>query len=288
MNNFNANIDLKRMSKKNFNQFSDFVYNICGINLTENKKTMLEARLQKRLKVLGFNSMSDYCDYFFSVEGQKNEFVTFIDIVTTNKTDFFREPEHFDYLVNAVLPELISTCGSGVNKIFNVWSAGCSTGEEPYTIAIVLEEFSKNFPGFNFNYMILGTDISTEVLESAKKAVYSLERVVEIPYELKKKYFLKGKNSKQSLVRIVPKIREKVNFRQLNFLTGDFGMREPMDIIFCRNVIIYFDKETQEKVLGRLCGYLKKGGYLFIGHSENIHGFSLPLQQMAPTIYKRI
>ncbi|HDH11213.1 MAG TPA: chemotaxis protein CheR [Nitrospirae bacterium] len=282
MNTFKA-----ALSEKDFKRLSKFIHSECGIKMPDSKKTMLESRLQKRLRRLRLTSFTEYCDYLFSPQGIENELVHMIDVVTTNKTDFFREPGHFDYLAQKALPELIALHGAGIRKNLMVWSAGCSTGEEPYTLAIVLSEFTERCPGFKFRYLILATDISTEVLEKAKHGIYEHERVDPLPPGMKKKYLLKGKNKSSGLVRIVPELRSKVRFRRLNFLEGDFGMREHMDIIFCRNVIIYFDRPTQEKLLIRFCRHLGPGGYIFMGHSETLHGMNLPLAQVAPTIYRK-
>ena len=198
-----------------------------------------------------------------------------INQVTTNKTDFFREPAHFDYLIGKTLPELTRS-----RKTVTIWSAGCSSGEEPYTLAMVVKEFGCGF-------LILATDISTKVLDKAKLAVYDDEQVSPIPDPFKKKYLLKSKDPKKNLYRVTPELRERVRFRRLNFMDGDFGFREPIDIIFCRNVIIYFDKPTQERLLNRFCEQLAQDGYVFMGHSEALLGMDVPLMAVAPTIYRR-
>ncbi|HDH05493.1 MAG TPA: chemotaxis protein CheR [Nitrospirae bacterium] len=282
MNTFKA-----ALSERDFKRLSKFIHSECGIKMPDSKKTMLESRLQKRLRRLKLASFTEYCDYLFSPQGIENELVHMIDVVTTNKTDFFREPGHFDYLAQKALPELIAVHGAGIRKELMVWSAGCSTGEEPYTLAIVLSEFAERCPGFKFRYLILATDISTEVLEKAKHGIYEHDKVNPLPPGMKKKYLLRGKNKSSGLVRIAPDLRSNVRFRRLNFLEGDFGMREHMDIIFCRNVIIYFDRPTQEKLLSRFCSHLGPGGYIFMGHSETLHGMNLPLLQVAPTIYRK-
>jgi chemotaxis protein methyltransferase CheR len=198
-----------------------------------------------------------------------------IDQVTTNKTDFFREPAHFDYLTRKALPEITRT-----QRTVTVWSAGCSSGEEPYTLAMVLKEYGCDF-------IILATDISTKVLDKAKLAVYDDERVGPIPDPLKRKYLLRSKNPAKKLYRVIPALRDCVRFRRLNFMEGDFGFREPMDVIFCRNVIIYFDKPTQERLLNKFCNYLSPQGYIFMGHSETLLGMDVPLVPAAPTVYRR-
>jgi len=273
------------LKDKEFSRFSSFIYDEVGIKLPPAKKIMLEARLQKRLKALGLSSFEDYADYVFSDEGRVDELVHLIDVVTTNKTDFFREPAHFDYLVKEAIPALMHARGVGIRAPFKIWSAGCSTGEEPYTMAIVLSEYAAANPGFQTS--ILATDISTVVLNKARSAIYAEDRVDTIPLNLKKKYLLKSKEKSRGLVRIIPQLRSMIQFRRLNFME-DFGMREQMDVIFCRNVIIYFDKKTQERLLNKFCKQLVPGGYLFLGHSETLSGLDVPLTPVASTVYCKL
>lgn len=273
------------LSNELFKRLSDFIYTECGIKMPPAKKTMLEARLGKRLKATGLSSYHDYCNYLFSPEGTANELTHMIDVVTTNKTDFFREPQHFDYLVNTAIPTLIHTSGAGMRRNLMLWSAACSSGEEPYTLAMVLEEFAARVSGFSF--LILATDISTRMVEAGRQAIYPEERVAPVPMELRRKYLLRSRDPARKEVRIVPSLRERVKFRRLNFLDDDFGFREKMDIIFCRNVLIYFDKPTQHKVVTHLCQHLAPGGFLFTGHSETLSGMDLPLDQVANTVSRR-
>ncbi|MBF0328061.1 MAG: protein-glutamate O-methyltransferase [Nitrospirae bacterium] len=276
------------MKLKDFERLSRFIETELGIKMPTTKKTMIESRLQKRLRILGLKSFDEYCEYLFSGDGMEEELVHMIDMVTTNKTDFFRESSHFDYLVQKVLPEMIKESGSGVMNTFMAWSAGCSTGEEPYTLAMVLSEFGLRYPGLSFQYMILATDISTRVLQAASKATYAEDRISPISLELRKKYLLRSRDREQGLVRFVPELRSHVRFRRLNFLEGDFGMREQFDVIFCRNVFIYFDKQTQEDIMSKFCRHLKPGGYIFIGQSESFTGTDLPLKRVNPSVYKKV
>jgi chemotaxis protein methyltransferase CheR len=264
-----------------FRRLKDLIYDHCGIKITDAKRTMLEARLRKRLRSLGFASFTQYCDYLFSHEGMEKEMTPMIDQVTTNKTDFFREPGHFEFLVRKVLPDL-----TRLKKTITVWSAGCSTGEEAYTLAMVLADFAETHRGIDFT--VLATDISTRVLEKAKLAVYDEEIVAPVPPDMKKEYLLRSKNATQRRYRVAPELREHVKFRRLNLMDGDFGFREEIDIIFCRNVIIYFDKPTQERLLNKFCKCLSPHGYLFMGHSETLFGMNLPLTQIVPTVYRRL
>lgn len=274
---------LARLSDRDFARLSRFIYEQCGIRMPEAKKTMLEGRLQKRLRVLGLRCFADYIEYLFNPAEHNQELVQMIDLVTTNKTDFFREPDHFDYLQKQVLPAWWDQYGT---RQFMVWSAGCSTGQEPYTLAMVLHEFAASRPGFDFQ--ILATDISTRVLEQARKAVYPEELLAPVPKVLKTKYLLRSKDRQSGLVRIVPQLRAKVRFRRLNFLDSDFGLREPLDIIFCRNVIIYFDRATQVRLLQRFYGHMRAGAHIFMGHSETLNGLDVPLVSVASTVYRKI
>jgi chemotaxis protein methyltransferase CheR len=273
------------INDRDFARLSSFIHSKYGIKMPEGKRVLLESRLRRRLRVLGMNSYSEYCDYLFSPEGTQNELIHMIDVVTTNKTDFFREPKHFDYLVQTALPELINRYGATIRRKYTIWSAGCSTGEEPHTLVMVLSEFAERQHGFNFS--IIATDISTRVLEHARRGVYKEEVVQPVPVAMRMKYLLKGKDKNKGLVRVVPQLRSLINFRRLNFMDSDFGMKEPVDIIFCRNVIIYFDKPTQEQLLNRFCHNLIPGGYLFMGHSETLNGLGVPLVSAGPMVYRK-
>lgn len=285
MNNDNQQIRAS-MDNRLFKKLSDFIYTESGIRMPMTKKTMLEARLHKRLRAIGIDSFDEYCSYLFSPEGIASEVVHMIDVVSTNKTDFFREGIHFEYLVEQALPDMINSRGSGIRRPFLVWSAACSSGEEAYTLAMVLDAFSKKAPGFE--YMVLGTDISTRVLETARDGIYNESSIEPVPDGFKNAYLMHSKDRSKGMVRIVPELRTHVRFRQLNFMAGDFGMREKQDVIFCRNVLIYFDQPTQERVLKRLCSHLSEGGYLFTGHSETLNGMDLPIEPVANTISKKV
>ena len=272
----------ENLSQRDFDRLRALVYREAGISLGPDKKTMLEIRLRRRLRGLPFSSCAEYCEHLFTRDSDPGELVHLIDAVTTNKTDFFREPGHFDYLAGSALPELAARCGS---RRLRVWSAGCSSGEEPYTLAIVLSEYAQRTPGFHFS--ILATDICTEVLAKAVRGVFRAASVQPVPLELRRKYFMRSRDPQSDLLRVVPELRELVQFRRLNFMDPDFGLAEPLDIIFCRNVIIYFDRATQVKLLGRLAGRLASGGYFFAGHSESLQGMDLPLTPVAPSVYRK-
>lgn len=270
------------MSVREFRLFSSFIENSCGIRMPEAKKFMLESRLRKRLRQLELTSFRDYYDYLSSPNGLKNELVNMIDVVTTNKTDFFRESAHFSYLVDSVLPGIPE---AELMRGIRLWSAGCSSGEEPYTLAMVLSEYKRTQKEFHFS--ILATDICTTVLESARLGIYEEEKIAPIPLELKKRYLLRSKDKSRRVVRMCPEIRSPITFRRLNLMDETFDIGPPVRIIFCRNVIIYFDRQTQEKLLNRFCRYLLPGGYLFLGHSETLNGLDVPLVQVNSTIYQK-
>jgi len=273
-----------KMSTRDYARLCELIYREAGIHLGTEKSTMLEGRVNRRLKALSLNSYSEYCDFLFGHKGLKEEIGPLINAVTTNKTDFFREPRHFDFLTESALPDLSERSGGGRPLV--IWSAGCSTGEEPYTLAIVLSEYAQSHPGFRFR--ILATDISTTVLGKADRGVYSTDVVAPVTAALQQKYFMRSCDPASNRVRVVPELRKLIEFRRLNFMDNDYGVAGKVDAIFCRNVIIYFDRQTQEKVLGRLARYLVPDGYMFVGHAETLHDMNLPLTPVAPASYRRL
>jgi chemotaxis protein methyltransferase CheR len=272
------------LSDHEFSRLSEFVREQIGINLPAVKKTMLQARLQKRLRILRMKNFRDYVVYLFSPEGIECEIGEFINVVTTNKTDFFREPHHFDYLMRDALP-VLERDGLLRQHRLRVWSAASSYGHEPYTLGMVLSEYAETKA--RFEWSVLGTDISTRVLDHAVKGIYREEDVDVVPTALKKKYLLRSKDPSKSIVKIAPEIRERVEFRRLNLMHKDYTIDHKFEIIFCRNVIIYFDKPTQEEILTHLLRYLIPGGFLFLGHSESVNGFPFHLDTVAPTVYRK-
>lgn len=270
------------MSHRDFERFSRFIYAQCGVYLSPAKKVMLGVRLNKRLRALGLESFSDYFDYLRGPRGKTEELAQFIDAVTTNKTDFFREPGHFDILRNKVMPLLLQQ-----KKAFQVWSAGCSTGEEPYTLAMVLADFFEKLTE-RANFSILATDISTRVLTAAKEGIYAKTDIEPIPLGFRKKYVLRGKGSQEGLFKIAPELRNRVRFMQLNLNEGDtFGIDSLMDVLFCRNVVIYFDRETQKRLFAKFYDQTVPGGYLFVGHSESLHGVNDQFIPVGPSVYRK-
>ncbi len=270
-----------KLSTSEFNKLSNFIFTEYGIKMPDVKKTMLQSRLQKRLRALNMTSFSEYVEFVFSKKGQTEEVIHMMDVVSTNKTDFFREPVHFDFIKNHIIPQKYG--GGNYRRPIKIWSAGCSSGEEPYTIAITMNELKDDYPALD--YSILGTDISTQMLQNAMNGIYKESRVLNIPMSIKRKYFLKSKNRENPTVRVIPELRKKIIFQRLNFMEPTYKISEDFDIIFCRNVLIYFDQKTQENVIRKLTKRLKPEGYFFLGHSESITNFELPLQQIKPTIF---
>jgi chemotaxis protein methyltransferase CheR len=271
------------LSIDDFDRLRTLIYDESGINLGSDKKTMMEIRIKRRLRNLNISSFEEYCERIFSPQGKEAELVHLIDVITTNKTDFFREAGHFDYLVSKALPDLAARRGSARKSL--VWSAGCSTGEEPYTLAMVLSEYSQECPGFRFS--VLATDISTSVLAKAALGIFKSELAGPVPPALRRKYFMRSRDPESDLVRVVPEVRALVEFRRLNFMDGDFGLAELPEIIFCRNVIIYFDRPTQVRLLKKLTSRLAPGGYFFAGHSESLQGMDLPLVPVGTSVYRK-
>ncbi len=269
------------IGEKEYFRLSTYIADHFGIRLPPNKKIVLQCRLQRRLKALQCHSFSEYVDYFFSPKGQIEEVPVMIDAVSTNKTDFFREPAHFNFLLNQGIQQYLARTGK---TRLNIWSAGCSSGEEPYSIAMLMNEYSLVT---NLDYYILATDIASGVLQQAEGGIYAEDKTDPVPLSYKKKYLLKGRNSQENKVKIVNELRNKIEFRTFNLINKDYSHLGRFDMIFCRNVLIYFDREVQFQIIKQFCSVLAKGGYLFLGHSESLAGFSLPLEHIKPTIFRK-
>lgn len=271
-----------QLSRRDFERLARFIYDYSGIKMPPTKSTMLEGRLRRRVRACGLMGFDDYCAYLFEEDGLQTEAIHLIDAVTTNKTDFYREPNHFKYMAETALPAYAE---DGVTRL-RLWSAACSTGAEPYTIAMVMEEFINS--GRRMDYKILATDLSTEVLETARTGIYHRDILAPVPPGQRTRYVMQPKDGSRPDVRIHPSLRSRVAFARLNLMDKRYPVGDPMHMIFCRNVLIYFDKPTQEKVLARLCDCLLPGGYLYIGHSESAAGMNLPVTQVANTVFRKI
>ena len=273
------------LSDAQFKQIAEFIEKNVGIKMPAQKKIMVQSRLQARLKATGYTDFDSYIAHAFSANSKSDEEIALmIAVLTTNLTSFFRESPHFDYMTSTVLPSLAE---SGKDCV-EIWSAACSSGEEPYTLCIVMQEFLRTHKNSFRDYKILGTDISSRVLDKALNAVYPMDTVDDISFDIKKRYFLRSKDASKNLVRIKPELRKHVTLERLNFMDSSYPIRTMKDIIFCRNALIYFDKPTQEAVIRKLLEHLVPGGHLFLGHSETIFGMNLPLQTVGPTIFQKI
>jgi len=273
------------LSHRDFHRLAEFIQGYSGIRMPPNKMTLVEGRLRRRVRALGLPTLASYCRHLFDQGGLRDEAVHLIDAVTTNKTDFFREPEHFRVLADIALPRLLADRRAGAPPTMTCWSAACSTGAEPYTLAMVLAEFAQQRSGLGA--AILGTDISTEVLQVAARAIYPEAAVGPVPMELRRRYLLRSRDASRGLVRIVPGLRRMAQFARLNLMQEDYPVDTDYDVIFCRNILIYFEPPVQHAVLLRLCRHLRQGGYLFLGHTESLAGFQLPLQSVVSTVYRR-
>ncbi len=269
------------MNEETFETFKVFIETNLGIKIPPSKKVMLESRLAKRLRALDMHSYEEYCAYVFGPTGFEKEIQHLINEVTTNETEFFRESHHYELLESKILPELVVQ--KKIEEI-NIWSVAASTGQEAYTLAMVLEEFGKKSK--RFSYRILGTDISAKVLQVAQAGIYTEHQAEKIPASYLKNYCVKNRDPAQKTIRFKPAIRDRIQFRRLNLMDSSYPIKKKYHIVFCRNVFIYFDRPTQKKVLEEIYSHLAPGGYLFMGHSENIGNVNLPLQNIASAVYQ--
>jgi chemotaxis protein methyltransferase CheR len=266
------------LSPESFARFAEFITHELGIKMSDSKMAMVQSRLLRRVRHLQLDSLEQYVEFFFRNHDEREHF---INAITTNKTDFFREADHFAFLTGTALPSLVRGTACHVK----VWSAGCSSGEEPYTLAIILSEFGRQCSGFDFS--LLATDVSTVVLERARKGIYTEEQVDPIPAPLKDRYLLRSKDPQQKLVRVAPALRQRISFHRLNFMDESYPVKDRFDVIFFRNVLIYFDRKTQESVVNKLCRHLVPGGFLFVGHSESLGGMNIPLSRVRTSIFQK-
>ena len=273
--------DAGSLGHREFSRIAEFIRTRSGIKMPPSKKSFLEGRVRRHMRRVGFTTMNDYCKWLFEEGGLAQDEGALFDAVTTNKTEFFRERHHFEFLRDVVLPNYSST---GSNRPLLIWSAGCSNGAEPYSLAMICEDFARSSSGFHFE--ILASDISTEVLRTAMRAIYPHSAIAPVSMELRKRYLLHDPGNDE--VRIVPDLRRKVTFKHHNLMDEPYPASRATDIVFCRNLLIYFDRATQRAVLSRLCRCLRPGGYLFLGHSEgSIADLNLPLRAVAPTSFIR-
>lgn len=262
------------------------MYDTAGIKLSESKKELVKSRLSKRLRKLGIATFSQYFDFVTKIDTTGVEFTNMVNSITTNKTEFFREIQHFHFLQSVILPELIAKSNGKGTKTIRIWSAGCSSGEEPYTIGMVLHRFFEGKPGWNIK--ILATDICTDVLHSAQDGVFHKKHIENIPSEFLRNYFQKTKlHPRLYNYRIKDCIREMVIFRKFNLMAERYPFINGFDMIFCRNVMIYFDRPTQQRLINKFHHHLKKGGHLLIGHSESLTSIKSDFVYQQPATYKK-
>ncbi|MGE0385475.1 MAG: protein-glutamate O-methyltransferase CheR [Gammaproteobacteria bacterium] len=252
-----------------------------GITLNDTKREMVYGRLSRRLRRLNLTSFAQYLALLESGDG--SEMRDFINAVTTNLTAFFREPHHFEFLADTVLPELVARRGPA--RRLRIWSAGCSTGEEPYSIAMTLREAAARLTGWDTR--ILATDIDTNVLATAAAGVYPLERTASIPESRRRRWFKLGEGDLQGRAAVVDEARDLVRFRHLN-LMGEWPFKGRFDVIFCRNVVIYFDKDTQRRLFDRYADALTDDGFLFVGHSETLYRVTERFALLGRTVYRKV
>ncbi|RED26072.1 chemotaxis protein methyltransferase CheR [Rhodopseudomonas thermotolerans] len=274
----------RQLSDRQFRSLAELIEDQVGIKMPNAKRLMLEGRLHKRVRALNYSGVGEYVDNLFDKQILEDELTHLIDVVTTNKTDFFREPQHFEFLKTVAVPELLKLPSRKSNDL-KIWSAACSTGMEAYTTAMVLDDMVRS--GSRFQFRILGTDISTAVLRLAKAAIYNREVVAPVPAPFVGRYFLTSRDRSRDQVRVVPELRRLTHFTRMNLMDASYPVDRDVDVIFCRNVLIYFDRDTQRKVVEQLCSHLRPGGYLLVGHSESMIHSALPkLRQVQPTVFK--
>lgn len=275
-----------QLSERHFRSIARLIETRIGIQMPAAKRTMVEGRLRKRVRALGLADLDAYASHVFDQDGLDGEFVHLVDCVTTNKTDFFREPAHFRFLRDVAVPDLLRA-GRPAPARIKIWSSACSTGAEAYTIAMVLADMQRDAAIERFMFSILGTDISTDVIAQAKRAVYPRDMTAPVPREMARRYLLEPREEGRNEVRIAPEIRQRARFMRLNLMDATYDVDRDVDIVFCRNVLIYFDKPTQRAVIDKLRSHLRPGGYLLLGHSESMAGGpDMPMRQILPTVYQ--
>ena len=262
-----------------FSKFQALIYKESGIWLGPHKDTLLSGRLARRLRALGLNTLKEYY-HLVTQPDQQHERALMLDCITTNETHFFREPRHFDFLVRGVVPRWKYTAE---RSHFRVWSAGCSSGEEPYSIAMAL--LTHLPPDEGWSIEVLASDISTKVLEKARAGVYPIEKSKDIPREYLRMYMLKGKREQSGLMKVGTALQKTVRFARINLSAESYPVDGHFDLIFCRNVLIYFDQESKQKVVAGVLRHLSPSGLLFVGHSEHLGSIAPGLKCVAPTVY---
>ncbi len=258
------------------------IYQQTGINLGAHKQQLVRARLGKRLRAGGFGSYRTYLE-FVQADPTGAELSALIDAISTNTTHLFRERQHFDFLTETLRAQLADRKWCAANHDLRIWSAGCSAGDEPYSIAMSVDDVA----GTRLDWKILATDVSTRMLERARTGLYEAHRLGTVPAELRRRYFVHAAGEDAAHVQVSAALRSRITFAYLNLMSESFPFRHGFHYIFCRNVMIYFDRATQERLVNKLASHLRPGGYLLIGHSESLNGVRQPLRYVRPTIYQQ-
>lgn len=270
------------LDPRDFQRVVSFVSTRTGIRLTDAKKIMVESRLRRRARARGVATLGEYVAKTLDTPVMdEEEIVNLINAITTNKTDFFREPAHFDFILDVIAPEIAESGREG-----KFWSAACSTGAEPYTLAMVLADVSRLRP--DFRWSILASDISTEVLSVARRGIYPAEMMAPVPDALMRRHVMLPNDPTRREVRIVPELRAAVRFERVNLVDARWPVDRNFDLIMCRNLLIYFDRQTQGRVVERLIAHLRPGGWLILGHSDGVAGLDLPLRPCDRSVFRRV
>lgn len=271
-----------KLTDEDFGIIRQKVYTVSGINLTEQKRSLVVSRLQSVLRAKGYKSFSEYCKYLKDDEsGRAVE--ELVNRISTNHTFFYREKAHFDFFVNRALPEAMAAAKRSGDNDLRIWSAACSTGEEPYTLAMLMHEtLGRNYSSWNGG--VLATDISGSALEIAKRGIYPEERLNLLPKDYLRKYFV---SSGPNMCSVNERIKKEVTFRRFNLMNKSFPFKKGFHVIFCRNVMIYFDQTTRDELVARLFQYTMPGGYLFVGHSESLGRERCPYSYIQPAVYQK-
>jgi len=273
-----------QLSDAEYALFSDLIYQQCGINLGPHKKELVKGRLMKQLRAYQLKTFKEYYDFVMSDPSGK-ELETMVNLITTNVTSFFREKQHFDFLMQSVFPAITQKKNRENSKRIRLWSAACSTGEEPYSILMTVLEYFKD--GGLWDIKLLGTDISTRALACAQQGEYPQQKVQDLSPLLLEKYYTKELKDHEIYYKIKDQVKALAVFRQLNLMMESYPFKGKFDIIFCRNVMIYFDKETQKLLMNRMANYLEDGGYFFVGHSEASVGMNANLKKIGAAIFSK-
>ena len=267
-----------------YGRFADLVRDEIGVKLPPTKQLMVESRLRRRMINLGYATVQEYFQHLFAEGGLEAERDVIFDAVTTNKTDFFREISHFDLLAKTILPAAHQR-HQRAGSMAKLWSAAASTGAEAYTMAMVSQLFAEANPGFGWG--VLGTDINTEVLRQARTAIYSSDVIAPVPPDLRERFWMRGEGEHAGSWRIVPELRQRTRFQRLNLMETNYPIDRDLDVIFLRNVLIYFGPEDQERVIGAMADHLVRGGHFIVGHSESMVVRDARFTQIAPAVFVR-